>query len=135
MTVKVVETNDQTRTIVLEIIPPIAVPADPMNTADLAHEYQKKLGAKIFRILDFTRSELDFSNMIQGMAIEIGRPGGQSDENVTSFYVGGKDELIELGVHALETQQQYQASEVRVWASIDEAKAEIKRRTLEATNA
>lgn len=127
MTVNIIEKNEDNNYILLEVVQPIQMPDDPQATSDIAHEFQAKLGRPVYRILDFSSSQLGFSDLVSGMGIEIGRPGGSSDLNLTHIFAVGANEIAKLGVNALKTQQDtYKSGDIHLVATADDAKKLIE---------
>ncbi len=73
--------------------------------------FKKEVDGIVFRVVDFTDAQLDFSNLVMGMAMEKQHEGGAFDPEVATIYVGVHD-LVELGVRAFKEQEQYAGSNV-----------------------
>ncbi len=116
-----VEKFNEIRTILITFSEPLQTPDDAQQALAESAAYKAELGAPICRILDFSQARLNLSNMMVGMAFERGKEGGTYDHDVANIFVGS-DEMVELGVSALQGQEQYQGANVKgLYASPEEA--------------
>jgi hypothetical protein len=97
------------------------VEKDALDSMQAAIELKKEFpGKKVYRVIDFSHG-IDFSGMMICMAAEAGKEGGANDPEVETYFVGSS-ELVELGVKALQEQEQYgTAPNVHLFLSLDEA--------------
>lgn len=111
--------------IILTGIEPLAVPDDPMTVMQEVVNFKKEVGRPVYRILDFSQTNLTFSDMMMSMAFEKDQEGGANDPAVSTVIVG-KDELVRLGADSLRTQEQYGKANVSFAASVNDALTYIR---------
>lgn len=104
----------------LKMMQPIKQPDDVIFNATEGAKLKHDLGGHVYRIIDVTALNLDFSNMMMGMAGDQGLEGSLSDPDVTTVFLGGGD-LVEFGVKALAEQEQYGQLGVQLFSSEDDA--------------
>ncbi len=108
MSVKVEEMH-QERILILSVIAPLEFPADVETPLTASVAFKSKVGAPICRIMDFTQSNLGFSDMIMGLALEQGKPGGFWDTDVHHIIIGTLD-WVKFGIKAMQEQEQYKGA-------------------------
>ena len=113
--------------IIISVTPPIKTPDDAVALYSEVVKFKRDAGVKpVYRVLDFSRAQLHFSDMMVGMAAERGQEGGYSDPEVRTVFVG-TDEMVEFGVKALQNQTQYSAANiVGMFTSVDDAVAFVR---------
>jgi len=125
MSIKVEQFPD--KNIVLTYVAPLSVPADAITALQESSKFKQEMGGTCYRILDFTQANLNFSDMVVGMAFEKGHDGGVYDANVPNIFIGS-GELVKLGVESLATQEHYQGANVKgLYASREEALACVEK--------
>jgi hypothetical protein len=113
-------------TIVVTAIPPPQFPDDVIKLAQEVVNFKKEAGGHVYRILDFTRLPMSFSDLIMGMGADRNAEGGINDPEVSTIFVGS-GEWVEFGVKAFREQAQYGQTNVKhICASVDEALAFVQ---------
>ena len=99
-------------------------PVDPVNDAYLFEQPFNELleseDGTIYRIIDFTQTNLKFSDVVLGMGTDL----YMRNPRVVTFVVGN-DEMLRMGAEAA-SQDQYGGRAVRVFLSVEEAVATIE---------
>jgi hypothetical protein len=85
-------------------------------------KFKQAQGGHVYRVLDFSKTQLTFDIMVSAMAEERNQPGGVGDPDVTTVFVGTA-ELVAFGVKAMKEQKQYGQAKVELFTSVDEAVA------------
>lgn len=110
-------------TLVVTALPPPQFPDDVINLAQEVVEFKKVAGGHVYRILDFTRLPMSFSDLVMGMGADRNAEGGINDPDVSTIFVGS-GEWVEFGVKAFREQAQYGQTNVKhICTSVDEALA------------
>lgn len=104
---------------------PLAVPEDPMKVMQEVVNFKKEVGRPVYRVLDFSKTNLTFSDMMMSMAFEREQSGGANDPDVSTVIVG-TTEVVRLGAESLRSQEQYGKANVHFVTSVDEALAYIR---------
>lgn len=99
---------------------PLAIPQDPIKVMEEVSKFKKEVGGHVYRILDYSKIKITFSDMMVSMAAELDHEGGANDPDVTSLFVG-TDEMVRLGTASLKNQEQYGKAKVHLFTSVDEA--------------
>jgi hypothetical protein len=110
MTVKIEEMSEE-RIVIASIIAPIEFPHDVEMPLSAAVQFKEKVGTPVCRIMDFTASNLQFSEMMFGLAGEQDKPGGFWDKDVYSILIG-TSEWVTFGVESTK-QAQYEGAEIK----------------------
>ncbi|HEX3051402.1 MAG TPA: hypothetical protein VHP83_12155 [Aggregatilineaceae bacterium] len=108
MTVKVEEMTKE-RIIYISIIAPLSFPVDVETPLSSTVAFKQAAGVPVCCIMDFTQSNLGFSDMIMGLALSQGKPGGFWDPDVYSIIVGTLD-WVKFGIKAMQEQEQYKGA-------------------------
>lgn len=106
--------------IILENTPPVEIPDVVLENTRQSAAFKQKLGTPIYRILDVSKVDLQFSDMMVAMGAERGMEGGSSDPDVTTLFVGS-GELVKMGTKALAEQDQYGKARVHLFTTQEEA--------------
>jgi hypothetical protein len=121
-------------TILVTIIPPPKFPDDVINLSQEVVSFKKAVGGHIYRILDFTKLPMTFSDLVMGMGSDRNTEGGINDPDVSTIFIGS-GEWVEFGVKAFREQAQYGETNVKhVCISVDEALAFVRADRKEKTN-
>ena len=129
MSIKV-EKYPDIHTVLITMQEPLIVPDDAVGALATSAAFKKEQGCHIYRIMDFTQVNLNFSDMMVGMATEKGHEGGLYDPDVSTIFIGS-GELVELGVEALKNQPHYQGANVAGLVRTREEALEIARKLAE----
>ncbi len=111
--------------IILEYYSHAKTPDDVEQTLQEVAAFKNERGGKVYRVIDFSKILVNFSDMMLGMATELGREGGSNDPNVITVFVA-TGELLEFGAQALREQDQYGKPSVFIFGTRDEAIAFIR---------
>lgn len=111
MSVKVEEFLSE-RIVIVSIIAPIKFPADVDTPLEAGATFKKKAGVPCCRILDFTNSNLQFSEMVLGAGMELGKPGGFWDKDIFHILIG-TNEWVKFGVESIQEQDQYKGANIK----------------------
>jgi hypothetical protein len=107
-----VEELAENRSVIVTISAPINFPADVEIPLSAGLALKEKLGAPICRIMDFTHSHLQFSDMVNGLGGELGKPGGFWDQDVYSIVIG-TNEWVKFGIESVLEQEQYRGANIK----------------------
>ena len=118
------------RTVFVTMVPPLTVPEDAIQALTASAEFKKEVERPICRIMDFSQVDLNFSDMMVGMASEKGHEGGLYDPDVATVFIGS-GEMVELGVNALKNQPHYEGANVAGLVRTREEALEIARKLAE----
>lgn len=106
-------------------------PPDPPDeqAAETSHQMSalmKDIEGPVYRINDILDYDLQFSDMVLGMAAEMrgGLPGTVSDSRVHTVTVGSS-ELVRIGTEAAK-QSQYGEIDIKLFTSIDDALSYVR---------
>lgn len=92
--------------------------------------FKKERGGGVYRVIDLTKMQLNFSDMMVAMAVERGRDGGANDPDVTTVFAATGD-LYSMGVESLRGQEQYGKVMVHMFptreAAMDFVKSDFKK--------
>ncbi|MBI5958384.1 MAG: hypothetical protein HY866_06610 [Chloroflexi bacterium] len=92
--------------------------------------FKKERSGGVYRVLDLTKMQLNFSDMMVAMAVERGRDGGANDSDVTTIFAATGD-LYTMGVESLRGQEQYGKVMVHMFptreAAMDFVKSDFKK--------
>jgi hypothetical protein len=86
-----------------------------------AEALKQEMQCRVYRIVDLTNVNLDFSSMMMGMAAETSQAGYRDPDIVTILVASG--DLAEFGTKALREQEQYGKADVKLFSTKDEALA------------
>lgn len=111
--------------ILLDIQEPFDPKEDVTRSAQEAARLQQELDRPIYRIIDLSKVDMEFSEMIVAMGNERKQAGGSSDPNITTCFVGSSD-VVRMGTKALAEQDQYGKGKVSLFTSVNEAIAFIR---------
>lgn len=129
MTATVEEFAEQ-RTVVITISAPLNFPDDVEVPLNAGVALKKKVGAPICRILDFTHSNLQFSDIVNGLGLELGKPGGFWDQDVYSIVIG-TNEWVKFGIESVQEQEQYRGANIKGLVASREEAFEIAQSLIE----
>jgi len=107
-----VEEFIEKRLVIVTISAPISFPIDVEIPLNAGLTLKQKLGAPVCRIMDFTHSHLQFSDMVNGLGGELGQPGGFWDPDVYSIVVG-TNEWVKFGIESVLDQEQYRGATIK----------------------
>jgi hypothetical protein len=107
-----VEEFAKKRTVIVTISAPISFPAEVDIPLSAGRSVKQKLGSPVCRILDFTHSQLQFSDMVNGLSGELGKPGGFWDHGVFSIVIG-TNEWVKFGIESVLEQEQYRGANIK----------------------
>lgn len=107
--------------IIFQYVGSAKAPDDMETTLKEVSAFKKERGGRVYRVIDMTKIQVDFSLMMLGMAAEVGREGGSNDPDVTTIFVAS-GELLKFGAESLREQKQYgQAAQVHMVDTQEEA--------------
>lgn len=110
--------------VIATIYDPVDMLVDPFVNRDESNHIARRFTGKVYRITDFSRFHLTFSQLVQGLAEDI----RLSAPNLVHLFVGSS-ELVNFAGDVIK-QKQYGEREARVFANVDEAvayaRAELK---------
>jgi hypothetical protein len=107
--------------VVCHMLPPLTMPQDAENIIVDTIALMEKIKRPIYRVMDFTTTNLQFSDMVVGMSYDKGKKGGTYDPDITTIFVGS-DELVKFGTEAMMNQDHFKGAHVAGLAtSVDEA--------------
>jgi hypothetical protein len=125
MSIAITRLSDD-KTILIAVFPPPRIPDDVTNLAQEVVNFKKAVGGHIYRVLDFTKLPMSFSDLVMGMGSDRNAEGGINDPDVSTVFVGS-GEWVEFGVKAFREQAQYGQTNVKhICASVDEALAFVR---------
>lgn len=106
--------------VLFEMQDPFQPDVDTLACAEHAAALQEELGGMVYRIIDVSKLDVQFSDMMLAMGVEREAKGGAADPNITTCFVGST-ELVQLGTSALAQQEQYGKGRVSLFESVDAA--------------
>lgn len=107
--------------IVITVYPPLKVTDDAVGSFQHVVEFKRKTGGHVWRIIDFSRINMTFSEAVIGMASERDIEGGINDPDVSTIYVSSAN-IVKMGVKAFQEQAQYgKTNLIGLFGSLDEA--------------
>ncbi len=106
--------------ILIDIQEPFDPKNDVMKSAEEAARLREELRRPIYRIIDVSKVDIEFSEMIVAMGTERKKAGGSGDPDVTTCFVGTSD-VVRMGTQALAEQEQYGKGDVKLFTSADDA--------------
>jgi hypothetical protein len=112
--------------IIFEYYSNAKAPDDVETTLKEVVAFKKERGGKVYRVIDFSKIQVGFSDMMVGMGTEVGREGGSNDPDVITVFVATGD-LLEFGAQALREQEQYGKPSVYMVGTREEAVAFIQK--------
>jgi hypothetical protein len=108
------------------MLPPLTMPQDAEQILVDTLALMEKIKRPIYRVMDFTKTNLQFSDMMVGMSYDKGRKGGTYDADITTVFVGS-DDLVKLGTDAMMQQDHFKGAKVAGLATSVEEAVEIAR--------
>jgi hypothetical protein len=122
MTVEVKEVPNEPIILFSVVLP--HTPEDDVRAATQGTtEFKKKWGGHVYRVVDLSHFELNFSQAMMGMAAERGLEGGVNDLEISTIYIGS-GEWVTFGVKAFQEQAQYgQTNVIHICSTVDEGLA------------
>lgn len=113
--------------LIAKFTPPFDPMKDSMAVAGQLLEFLDKTTGHVYYIADMRDIKIKFSDLVMGMSQAFTDPHSPyANPRVTTYTVAG-DLLISLGVKAASEQQQYGRADVKLYKSVDEALAEIRK--------
>ncbi|MBI5959426.1 MAG: hypothetical protein HY866_11865 [Chloroflexi bacterium] len=107
--------------VVCHMLGPLNMPQDADTVIVEVLQIKRKLGRSLYRIMDFTTANLQFSDMMVGMSYDKGKEGGTYDPEIKTIFVGDY-EMVKFGTEAMMSQEHFKgANVVGVTASVAEA--------------
>ncbi|MBI5958113.1 MAG: hypothetical protein HY866_05225 [Chloroflexi bacterium] len=100
------------RIVIITISAPIQFPTDVEIPLSSSVDFKGKAGTPTCRIMDFSHSNLQFSEMVYGLGGELGKPGGFWDQDVFHVLIG-TNEWVKFGVDAMLEQEQYKGANIK----------------------
>ena len=90
-------------------------------------EFLDKTQTKVYYIADMRDIKIKFSDLVMGMSQSFTDPNSPYANPRMSTYIVASDLLISLGAKAASEQQQYGRPNVKMYKSVDDALAEIRK--------
>lgn len=123
MSIEIITRLPDEHIIGIAILPPTENPKDGIALAEEVIKFKREVGGHIYRILDFTKLPMSFTELMMGMSADMNPEGGINDPNISTIFIGS-GEWVEFGVKAFKEQVQYGQTNVKhLCTSLDEALA------------
>lgn len=90
-------------------------------------EFLDKTTGPVYYIADMRDIKIKFSDLVMGMSQAFTDPHSPYANPRMTTYTVASDLLISLGVKAASEQQQYGKADVKMYKSVDDALAEIRK--------
>lgn len=105
-------------------------PFDPVNdsmaVAAFLIQWLEKTTGDLYLVGDMRGVNISFSDLVAGMAAAYATPGSPYNNPRLKTYTIATSELLELGAKAAAAQRQYGNANVKLYATPEEALAEIR---------
>lgn len=113
--------------LIAKFTPPFDPMKDSTAVAGQLLEFLDKNPGPVYYIADMREIKIKFSDLVMGMSQSFTDPHSPYANPRMTTYTVASDLLISLGVKAASEQQQYGKADVKMYKSVDEALAEIRK--------
>jgi hypothetical protein len=113
--------------LIAKFTPPFDPVKDSSAIAVQLLEFLDKSAGTVYYIADMRDIKIKFSDLVMGMAQAFTDPQSPYANPRVRTYTVASDLLINLGAKAASEQQQYGKANVKMFKSVDEALAEIRK--------
>lgn len=113
--------------LIAKFTPPFDPMKDSMGVAVQLLEFLDKTQGRVYYIADMRDIKIKFSDLVMGMSQAFTDPHSPYANPRLTTYTVASDLLISLGAKAASEQQQYGRANVKMYKSVDEALAEIRK--------